>query len=97
MLCINFRKRAAAGFEAGTQLSKIKDPSTVSDNLSGTRGVYLDRKTGRYRARLRFQGKLYDLGTYTRLEDAVKARARGEEEIFGTFLASYETCEKIKL
>lgn len=51
------------------------------------RGVFLNRKTGKYRARLKFRGKLYNLGCYTMLEDAVKARRRGEEEIFDTFLA----------
>jgi len=84
------KARANAGFEAGTQISKIKDRPGTSHNLSGVRGVYLDRKTGRYRARLKFQGKQYNLGSFTHLEDAVKARKRGEEEIFGTFLAAYE-------
>lgn len=84
------KARANAGFEGGTQIAKIKDQPDVSDNLSGVRGVYLDRKTGKYRARLKFQGKLYNLGCYTLLEDAVKARKRGEEEIFGKFLASRE-------
>lgn len=84
------KARANAGFEAGTQISKIKDISDSSDNLSGVRGVYLDRKTGRYRARLKFQGKLYNLGSYANIEDAIKARKRGEEEIYGGFLTSYE-------
>lgn len=82
--------RANAGFEAGTQLSKIKDRQDSSDNLSGVRGVYLDTKTGRYRARLKFQGKLYNLGSFTRLEDAEKARRRAEEEIFDKFLDAHE-------
>ena len=65
----------------------------MSDNFSGVRGVYFERKTGKYRARLKFQGKLYNLGSFTRLEDAVKARQRGEEEIYGKFLADYENRE----
>lgn len=85
------KARAHAGFEAGTQITKIKDISDSSDNLSGVRGVYWDRKTGRYRARLKFQGTLYNFGSFVRLEDAAKARKQGEEEIFGTFLAS---CDK---
>lgn len=84
------KARAKAGFEAGTQISKIKNRPDTSENMSGVRGVYLDRKTGKYRARLKFQGKSYNLGSYTCLEDAVKARKRGEEEIFDQFLASYE-------
>lgn len=85
------KARANAGFEAGTQISKIKDISDSSDNLSGVRGVYLDRKTGRYRARLKFQGKLYNLGSYANIEDAIKARKRGEKEIYGGFLAVHCT------
>lgn len=85
------KARANAGFEAGTQIFKIKNRPETSDNLSGVRGVYLDRKTGKYRARLKFQGKLYNLGSFTRLEDVAKARKQGEEEIFGTFLAARES------
>lgn len=82
--------RAGAGYTEGTQLSKIQNIKEKSDNRSGTRGVYLDGKTGRYRARIWFQGRLYNLGSYTTLEEAVKARRRGEEEYFGKFLAAYE-------
>ena len=83
------RARANLGFEGGTQITKIKNIQETSDNLSGVRGVYLDRKTGKFRATLRFKGELYNLGEYTQLEDAVKARRRGEEEIFNSFLSAY--------
>lgn len=81
------RARANLGFAGGTQITKIKNRSEASENVCGVRGVYLDRKTGKYRARLKFRGKTYNLGCYTLLEDAIKARRRGEEEIFDTFLA----------
>lgn len=84
------KARENAGFEGGTQISKIKDRTDSSDNLSGYRGVYLDCKTGKYRARLKFRGKLYNLGSFTNLEDAIKARKRGEEEIYDAFLADYD-------
>lgn len=80
------RARQSAGFISGTQISRIKDFSEASANASGIRGVYLDRKSGKYRARIKFQGKLYNLGSFATLEDAVKARRRGEEEYFGAFL-----------
>ena len=84
------RARGSLGFTGGTQKTKIKNRTVASDNSSGVRGVYLDRKTGKYRARLRFRGKLYDLGSYIQLEDAIKARRRGEEEIFDKFLEVFE-------
>ena len=87
---LNIRARGSLGFTGGTQITKIKNRTVASDNSSGVRGVYLDRKTGKYRARLRFRGKLYDLGSYIQLEDAIKARRRGEEEIFDKFLEVFE-------
>ena len=81
------KARENLGFEERTQITKIKNRVETSENLSGIRGVYMDRKTGKYRARLKFQGKQYDLGSYTHLEDAIKARRRGEEEIFDAFLS----------
>lgn len=80
------KARENAGFEGGTQISRIKNCSDTSNNFSGFRGVYRIGKTDKYRARLKFKGKLYNLGTYSSLEDAVKTRKRGEEEIFGKFL-----------
>ena len=79
--------RTNLGYGGGTQITKIRNCSAASKNASGVRGAYLDRKTGKYRARLKFKGTLYDLGSFTRLEDAVKARRRGEEEFFDPFLA----------
>lgn len=82
------------GFVAGTQLTKIQNRKEESDNLSGVRGVYLDVKTGRYRARLKFQGKSYYLGSFTTLEDAVKARKRAEEEIFEKFIEMISSADQ---
>jgi len=67
-------------------MSKIKNISEVSGNASGIRGVYVDNWTGKYMARIRIRGKLYNLGIYTDLGDAAKARKRGEEELFDAFL-----------
>ena len=76
------RARAAAGFIQGTQLTKLARTDDRSENASGVRGVYLDHKTGKYRARIKFQGKLYNLGTFPTLEEAVAARKEGEEQYF---------------
>ncbi len=48
-------------------------------NTSGYTGVYQDKKTGKWIARITFKGKAYSLGSYDAIEDAVKARHRGEE------------------
>lgn len=80
------KARAQAGFVEGTQLSKLANCQKPSDNLSGVRGVYYDPKMGKYTAKIKFKGKSYYLGTFGNLDDAVKARQRGEEELFSPFL-----------
>ena len=80
------KARENAGYREGTQVSRIKNLTKESQNRTGVRGVYLDGKTGKYRARIKFQGKTHNLGTFTTLEDAVKERLRAEEEYFGAFL-----------
>lgn len=84
------KARAEAGFVEGTQLSKIRNMTPSAANTSGYRGVYYESKFDRYRAQIKFKGKRYYLGTYKNIEDAIKARQRAEEELFGTFLEEYE-------
>lgn len=79
--------REGAGFVEGTQLSKIQNFTRESSNATGIRGVYFEAKTRKYRARLRFRGKRYELGSYSTLEEAAQARRAAEEDIYGAFLA----------
>ena len=83
--------RAAAGYVDGTQLSRIKSDKPIANNTSGARGVYRDSVTGKWRARLKFKGKLMDFGTYTKFEDAVRARKQAEEIYYGELLDSVST------
>lgn len=78
--------RKAAGYVGGTQISRIKDMKPGAANSSGVRGVYFDKKSGKWRARLRFQRKIMDFGSYLNFEDAVAARKAAEKEYFGAFL-----------
>ena len=48
-------------------------------NTSGYNGVYWNKKTGKWVAQITFRKKTYYLGSYSKLEDAVTARRRGEE------------------
>lgn len=82
--------REKAGFVEGTQISRIKSDRLIASNTSGARGVYCDKKTGKWRARLRFKGQMFNLGVYSKFEDAVKARRQAEDEIFGRFLEEIE-------
>lgn len=51
----------------------------LSSNTSGYTGVYRNKKSGKWVAQITFKQKTYYLGAYDRIEDAVKARKRGEE------------------
>ena len=79
--------REGAGFVEGTQLSKIQNIPQASKGFTGVRGVYYETKTHKYRARLKFRGQMYNLGSYSTLEEAVEARRVAEEDIYGNFLA----------
>ena len=94
----NSAKRAteSAGFEQGTQIPKITEMKLTAANTSGCRGVYYRKNTDTWEARLKFRGKLMSFGTYRNYEDAVKARKRAEEEIFGAFLTEREQKEQDK-
>lgn len=76
----------------GTSVTIIENrmKSTTSANTSGYNGVYQERKTGMWAAQITFKGRTYYLGRYAKLEDAVKARKRGEE-MYSRFLEWYYT------
>jgi len=84
------KSRIAAGYVDGTQISRIMNVDPKSDSISGIRGVYYERKTGKYRASLQFRGKTYSFGTYSTPEEAAEARRLGEFSIFGEFLEEIE-------
>lgn len=82
--------RRSAGFVGGTQITKIKNMKPNATNTSGCRGVYYDRKSNKYRARLKFKGKIMNFGSFSKFEDAVAARKAAEEEYYGAFLEEIE-------
>lgn len=85
--------REYAGFCEGTQISRINDMRPTAANTSGVRGVHFDNRSGRWVARLKFKRRTYYLGSYTKIEDAAKARARAEEDIFESYLEGIDLSE----
>ena len=57
-----------------TCLKKVLSGTVRKDNTSG--GVF--RKRDKWAARIQYKGKIYSLGCYERLEDAVRARKKAE-------------------
>ena len=59
-----------------TCLKKVLSGTVRKDNTSGCTGVF--RKRDKWAARIQYKGKIYSLGCYERLEDAVRARKKAE-------------------
>lgn len=70
--------RSASKNIGGTHLVfSLRDDERKPDTLSGYTGV--SPKRDKWYAHITYKGKRYNLGTYSKLEDAVKARARAKE------------------
>lgn len=70
----------------GTCVEMIRANTLRCNNTSGVSGVDWLAKKQRWRATICFKGKRHYLGSYEKFEDAVKARKKAEEDVFGTFL-----------
>ena len=55
------------------------------NNTSGYTGVEWRKNEGKWRARIKINYKSYELGYYSKLSDAVKARKEAEIKLFGEF------------
>lgn len=72
----------------GTNLFNLTSKPTKR-STTGVRGVYYDKKRDRYVAKINIQKKCIHLGTFKTLDEARKARARGEEKYFDPVLKKY--------
>lgn len=61
-----------------TPLQNMRNRGKNKNNSTGFNGVYKSRN--KYRARIKVNGKLVNLGTFDKLEDAVIAREKANEE-----------------
>ena len=86
-------KRANKYF-GGTSLEKsLKDPVTSTRSVSGYVGV--TRKRDKWQAYITYKRQHISLGVYDKLEDAVKARARGKEAVMADAAELLKIYEKI--
>lgn len=78
-------------FVEGTSVTILEKTDTrlIASNTSGYNGVYRNRKNGRWIAQITFKGRTYYLGSFVKIEDAVKARKAAEERMYGAFLEWY--------
>ena len=75
-------------FVDGTCIESIRSRKVSVRNRSGIRGVYRNRRTGRWVAQITFQGRTSYLGSFEELEEAAAARAEAEKT-FERFLEKY--------
>lgn len=73
----------------GTCVEMLAAKTVRKNNTSGVPGVDWWASKQRWRAAICFKGKRYYLGSYSRFEDAVKARKRAEENLHDGFLREY--------
>lgn len=59
-----------------TSLKMVLSDTIRKDNTSGCPGVF--RKRNKWAARIQYKGKVYSLGCYDRLDDAIRARKNAE-------------------
>lgn len=80
---------ATRHFVEGTCIESIRSRKISARNSSGIRGVYQNKRTGRWTAQITFQGKTRYLGSYDSLEEAALARGKAEK-VFEEFLERYD-------
>jgi len=91
------------GLVENTSVSIISSKKVRKDSQTGHRGVGYNKRAHKYYSYIGFKKKLYHLGYFSELEDAIKARKRAEEEIFEPFLKWYkenypkDKCSKEKI
>ena len=77
------------GFVDGTQLCLIAKTSLCKNNTSGVTGVYWEKSTNKWNARIEFQKRKINLGYFSSFEDAVNARKEAEEKYFKPMLEKH--------
>lgn len=90
-----FKKRECV---EGTAMCRLTQ-KVRSDSATGVKGVYINKRNGKFVAELKLSGVKHWLGEFYTLEEAKKARAKAEEQYFDPLLARYgrpKTMEDIR-
>jgi len=82
--CLRIEKTFVEDTSLNTIRSKIR-----RDNTSGVQGVNWHKRSKKWVAHIGFKKKGYNLGYYTNIEDAIKARKDAEDKLFKPILEKY--------
>lgn len=66
-----------------------KNRGARKNNISGFTGVHWNKKSSKWQAYIRVNGKQIHLGYFTDINDAIRTRVKAELELFGEFSANY--------
>ncbi len=80
----------------GVQIKKAIAKSIPKNNTSGAKGVYKDKRSGKWRARIILQGKRTELGYFEHFSEAVEARKQAEEKV-NQIIRMYQTSQQNKI
>lgn len=78
----NSKARIDTDVRYNTNFGVIERTEPHRNNRSGAKGVWFDTKRGQWEAYINVHGKRIHLGRFGNRDDAVKVRARAEEEYF---------------
>lgn len=81
--------RSQMKYFEGSQVTQIQSQNPYSTNKLGVRGVYFDKRSGKYIAKITVKRKNITLGYFSKLEDAIKARKAGEDEYFSPIIEAF--------
>ena len=73
----------------GTNINFLTQ-KTRSDNTSGHKGVYWNKRQRKWHAQIHLRGKNYHLGYFENIQDAIDARKAAEEELFEPMIEKYK-------
>lgn len=85
--------RRGLTYRDGTCVEIIRSQKVQKNNTSGVPGVTLVTCKQLWQATICFKGKRRYLGRYRNFEDAVKARKRAEEDLYGSFLDEFASAQ----
>jgi hypothetical protein len=74
-----------SNLRAATSLQNARNARRRKDNITGYKGVGIDQRSGKYRARIRFAGRIVFLGSFTSALVAYDAYCEAAKRLHGEF------------
>jgi HNH endonuclease/AP2 domain len=81
----NRSNNAPSNLRLATYEQNNANRRVMKSSTSGVKGVELDKRSGKWCARITSNGKSQRLGSYDKLEDAARAYNRAAKRLFGEF------------